>query len=190
MANRPANEASERRPAGRGLSGGIVLLLLFIVPAVFALALPTALLLLVGILPTLVVVAVDDSEQFCAVRSVGALNLCGIAPFIGELWTGSNDLAGLIAVIANVQAWLIMYGAATIGWTLYISMPPLVNVILTVRDEARITQLRELQQGLIQEWGPGVGRFVDRAMALAAHTPPPEPGAEAEAPGPISGAGP
>jgi hypothetical protein len=171
VAKRQAPTARDGQPAGFGVVGRAAALLTVALPVAFVLALPTALLLLIGLLPTLATFVIDDSRQRYAARCVGAFNLCGVAPFLGELWTGSNDLNGLVTVIADVYAWLVMYGAATIGWLLYISMPPLLNVILTNRDERRTAQLRELQQRLVQEWGPGVGRHVEHGMLSGSAAP-------------------
>ena len=127
----------------------------------FAVALSSVLLLVIGMAPTLVALGFDRGETRCAGRSVGMLNFCGVAPYVGQLWIGDHSLDGLGAILLDVNAWLFMYGSAGLGWLLCYSMPSAVAMYLTVRDGRRAQQLRSRQKDLVKEWGSAVGRKIE-----------------------------
>ena len=156
-------EQSEAR-VGIGRRHVMTLLALMVaVPLAVIYALPTVLLLVVGMLPTLVAMLTDRSGQRFAGRCVGTLNFCGVIPAMTDLWTGIHTLDGLLDTLMNVYVWLFMYGAAAIGWMLYYSISPVVNVVLTIRAEREIVRLRSRLTQLEKLWGPGVTRHVKDA---------------------------
>ncbi len=128
---------------------------------VFAVALSSVLLLVIGMAPTLVALGLDRGQTRGAGRSVGLLNFCGVAPYIGQLWIGDHSLDGLGAILLDVNAWLFMYGSAGLGWLICYSMPSAVAMYLTVRDQRQVGQLCSRQKVLVKEWGPAVGRMTE-----------------------------
>lgn len=118
--------------------------------------LPTAMVLVVGMLPTLVAYVVDRDPDKPAPVAVGALNICGVTAYLIDLWTTGHTLAGAARILGDATAWLVMYGAAAIGWVIYTMIPPLVAMWMAGRARARITVLRERQADLVAEWGAEV----------------------------------
>lgn len=147
--------------AGGGKSGVKVALAMMAVALAIAFALPSVLLLVIGMAPTIVALGLEHGRTRGIGRSVGTLNLCGVAPYLGQLWIGDHGLVGLGALLAAADTWLFMYGAAGLGWLLCYSMPAAVAMYLGVRDERRVRQLRSRRQALVKEWGPGVGRMIE-----------------------------
>ena len=139
----------------------MVMLAVIGIALAFAVALSSILLLIVGMAPTLVALGLDRGATRCTGRSVGMLNFCGVAPYVGQLWIGDHSLDGLGAILLDANAWLFMYGSAGLGWLLCYSMPSAVAMYLSVRDGRRAQQLRSRQKVLIKEWGAAVGRNIE-----------------------------
>ena len=134
MAKRLKADAMGAAAAGSGRTVLMVGLAMAAVALGLVVALPSVLLLVIGMSPTLVALLVDDSDGFGAGHSVGALNLCGVVPIFGQLWTGNHSLDGLVVIMSDVYTWFFMYGAAALGWLLYLAMPTVVTILLTDRD--------------------------------------------------------
>jgi len=148
------------RKRRKGSSSGMmtVLLILFPVGLIF---LPSTILLVVGMIPTVVAYVVDRDPEKTAPMTVGGLNLAGVVTFVISLWQAGHSMAALSKVLTDPFAWLVMYGAAGLGWTLYYGIPPAVAGWITLRAEARIAQRIEEQRELIDLWGTEVNGIVE-----------------------------
>ncbi|MBI3453720.1 MAG: hypothetical protein HY057_12995 [Rhodospirillales bacterium] len=112
---------------------------------------PLFLFALGGFAPTIVALIVDrDPEKYAAI-SVGALSVAAMLPY------GIDTLAKNRPILNDVYAWLVVYGAAAIGWAIYIVMPSLAVVLADLGVDMRQRELRRRQETLIKEWGPEVG---------------------------------
>lgn len=119
-------------------------------------ALPTVLVIGMGLLPTFAALLVDVHPRKYAAWSVGLLNCSGLLPYLGELWAKSHSIDGAYAILSDVVAWLVIYSAAGVGWLIYLSMPALGGVVLDIRANRRIRRLQAEKQALIAEWGETV----------------------------------
>ena len=137
------------------------------------LALPTAMVLFVGFLPSLAAWAADDTKGHYSSRSVVGVNFAGVAPFILKLWSGHNDIAAAARIITDPFTLLVMFSAAGIGWLMFLGFPGLVAGVCSINATRRIAQLKEHQRALIEEWGTAITNQ-DRQEAKPAE-PPPEP---------------
>lgn len=153
--------AQKRIPIGRAKTRGrrtpvlnntiyaaVIVTLLFVM-------LPTALILVVGGLPTLVAVVVDRHRHHYLTRCVGALNFAGIAPYLVKIWMHHTTLAAM-QMLTNPYAWLAMYGAAGVGWIIYLSAPSIAWLQVELMGARRIKALKTRQRQLIEEWGDEV----------------------------------
>ncbi len=118
-----------------------------------AFALPTMLVLAVGLLPTLVALLVDVHPRKYAAWSVGFLNCAGLMPYLGDLWIKNHTIEGAMGVLTDVVAWLVIYAAASAGWMVYKGMPVVGAMILEIKTRGRIRRLKAERQKLIDEWG-------------------------------------
>jgi hypothetical protein len=149
--------------------------------------LPTVMVLFFGLLPTIVSAIIDRSPKKHAAFSVGGINLCGVFPYLMEMWTGSNTIDGAMLILTDVFSLVVMYGAAAFGWMIYQSLPPIVATFLTVIAQSRVSSLRTIQRQLIEDWGDDVAtpqevldmreKFGDEAAAEL------EPASETASPG-------
>ncbi|MEQ8371443.1 MAG: hypothetical protein RIE31_06265 [Alphaproteobacteria bacterium] len=141
-------------PSSRIPTAWIVLLVGLI--GLLAIALPTAIVVGVGMAPSIVAFVADVERPRYRTYTIGLLNMAGTMPFVFDLWSGANTLATAVAIVGNVYAWLAMYGAAGIGWGLTVMMPGIAGVFFNAWAERRIVLDREEQVRLVQDWGPEV----------------------------------
>lgn len=142
---------TSRPPDSKSLMSVIIGLVSLLIGIAFAL--PTALLLFVGMLPTLVMILIDRQPDQYGPISVGALNFCGVIPFLTMLWGGDNDLDEVIGLLSDGFTWLSVYGCAGLGWLFYAKMPALAERNMAWRDENRIKRCRQIMEHLKEEWG-------------------------------------
>ncbi len=141
-------------------SSGMVTVLLILMP-VGLIFLPTTVLLAVGMIPTVVAYVVDRDPDKTAPMTVGGLNFAGVFTFTVSLWQAGHTMAALSRILTDPFAWLVMYGAAGLGWTLYYGIPPAVAGWIILRAESKIAQRIEEQRELIDLWGTEVNGIVE-----------------------------
>ena len=154
-----ASHTGTRRAAGRGRVVGYGLLCL--AGLVLVLAPPIFIVAAAGMVPTAAACMTDREPGRYAVISVGAMNFVGVAPFIGEVWAGSRSLHAAFEVLVDPLTWLVMYGAAALGWALLAVMPSVAAAYLRIAAEARRQRLLGRQSRLVDEWGKEVASRVD-----------------------------
>ncbi len=151
---RPPARSGRRRPRRRG-GAGVGPLLVLLVPAAIFVA-PTTLLVGIGMIPTFVAFVVDRDPEKPAPITVGGLNLCGVLPYVLDLWSGQNTLQQAIRLLGDPTTWLVMFGAAAVGWACYHGIPGLVAGFEIARAEARIATLQKRKRRLAEDWGADV----------------------------------
>lgn len=119
-------------------------------------SLPTLIVLIPGMLPTAVARVCDRTAQKYATFCVGGLNLCGVFPYILNLWTENHDIQAAVMIISDIFALLVMYAAAGFGWLMFMAIPPVVAAFLNVLAQRRVTMLKANQEEIVREWGPEV----------------------------------
>lgn len=144
--------AKRKRKTSRGQMVTLLMLGLFILIA----ALPTAIVVMVGVVPALVAYIIDTTPGRYACRCVALVNSAGVAIYVQKLWDGSNNLAGAIGIISDPFAWLAFYGSAAIGWGLFHSLPKIVVTMKEFNANRQIQSLISLQRDLVDEWGVDV----------------------------------
>ncbi len=137
------------RPGRRAKAGWLFVICLLLV----VVSLPTVLLLLFGMLPTIVAYIVDPSKHKASTISVGGMNFAGVFPYLLSLWNGIHSIDTALGVLTDVFALMVMYSAAACGWMVFVAVPPVVAVLLNVMAERRIAALRASQKRIIEEWG-------------------------------------
>ena len=117
------------------------------------LSLPSVMAIVFALLPTFVAFIVDSTPEKNAVFCVGSLNLCGVLPYLIDLWTGDNSMNAAILILTDVFSLVVMYGAAALGWMIFQSLPPFIATFITVLAQSRVSSLRSAQRKLVEEWG-------------------------------------
>lgn len=85
-------------------------------------SLPSVILIGFGMLPTLVAWLCDRSYGKYATFCIGGLNVSGVFPFIITLWSENHTVSAALGIFSDVFSFAIIYGAAGLGWALYVSV--------------------------------------------------------------------
>lgn len=162
---RASTKSQKAVPRSRTGMGRAPFGIFVLVIGLMAASLPSVLLLAFGLLPTLVAAIIDQSHRRSATYCVAAMNVCGLFPYLLQLWFRSHSLEAAAAILTDVFALLVIYGAAAFGWLIFVMMPPVVASFLTVLSQRRVSQLRSMQKRILQEWGEGVAKSQQVASA-------------------------
>ena len=130
----------------------------FLAPLLVFVGYPTLMVAVGGMLPTLVAFIVDNRKERYAARTVGYLNSAGVFIVCLDMWGGDHTWQQALDILSQPINYLIMFGAAAVGWVLYFVIPPVVNAYLTIHNDLRMKSLNSEQEKLVKEWGTGVRR--------------------------------
>jgi hypothetical protein len=138
-----------RAPANR-------LLIILTVIAAVPFLLPTLLILLCGLLPTLAAAFAERRPSRYAWICVGGLNFAGLAPWLFDLWFDHHTWDFAVQELTGVVMLLVAYGASAVGWALYLVTPPLVGTVLAMTSQKRSMALSSEQRKIVDQWGDAV----------------------------------
>lgn len=117
----------------------------------------TAIVLMIGMIPTFVAIFVDRSKEKLKPLTVGAMNLAGCFPFILELWiSGDNEVSSALSKVLEPRTFVTIYLAAAIGYLIDWAMTGIVAQIMYQKGQARLKEIDAIQESLIERWGPEV----------------------------------
>jgi hypothetical protein len=142
--------AKKSKQPKAGFKAQIFIVLSLVMAAVF---LPSSVLLLIGMMPTIAAALVDRSKRKTRAVTVGAMNLAGCTPFLLDLWHQGHSFEKSIDIIMDATAIIVMYSAATVGYLIDWAMAGIVASILYQRGLARKKAIMQRQQELIERWG-------------------------------------
>jgi hypothetical protein len=164
MARRDPTSA-RKGAAGRGGGRATLVLVVFLLVILAALAPPVCVLLAAGLLPSLAALILDRHRALYLTRAVGAMNLAGITWPALALWDAGVSIAGLRAVLENPLSWLSMYGGASLGWLVYLAIPPVALIWIEAQADDTRVRLGARAKGLVAEWGEEVTGRANSATA-------------------------
>jgi hypothetical protein len=118
--------------------------------------LPTVMVLLSGMVPTFIAYATDRRREKYKTLSVGCLNFLGVFPLLVTLWTKDHSFDMGFSLLLDPFNLLMILGATSIGWTIFLVAPTVVAIFLSMRIELSVDRLKKRQAKLIEEWGVGV----------------------------------
>ena len=156
-----------RAPAQAPYFVGAVLVCLLIL--VFAL--PSFLIVAVGMVPTIVARAVPaTAEQRKGVSTMAMLNLAGVLPVLAMLWSRGQSLSTVTQLLGEPLPWLFMLGGAAIAMLLQSVLPNAAISVMEHAAEHRVQRLKAMQKDLVAEWGASVKSRVAPGHADEAET--------------------
>ncbi len=135
---------------------------------------PTMIVLGVALVPTGVAFLLERRNGYYGGLTVGAMNLAGAAPFLGDLWFDGHTVEAALGIITNVFAWMSFYGAAFFGWAIYSTTPSVIGTFMAMTAGRRIAAMREQQKDLVQKWGPDVESVYEPERKLTDDAGPPD----------------
>lgn len=172
---------SDEQDAG-GNTRGRAVIAWVVAPMVGIAFFPTILLLVIGMAPAIVAFIVDKRPRKVTARAIGYLNFAGCLPYALKLWTGHNTIAGVLSLVGEPSALMIMYSSAAVGWMLNFIMSPIMSAYLAVQHDSKSRSIGNRQEELIKEWGSEVkGQAAMQAQPQQPAPQQPEEGAKAPA---------
>lgn len=158
MSVEPATVARTRsaKPGGVAKHGASATVAIALVTVLAVTALPLCILLLSGLVPTMAATVVDRYRARYLTRAVGFMNLAGLTPLIVQLWSNGLTMETVADILSRPVNWLTMYGAAGIGWVLFLGMPSLARVYVDIRADQLQRDLRARADHLVEVWGEEV----------------------------------
>lgn len=131
-------------------------IIILIVAGLLIFTLPTVMVLVVGMIPTFIAYATDRRKEKYKTVCIGSLNFVGVLPLLVTLWTEDHSFDMGFSVLSDPFHWLMVLGAVSAGWTIFLVAPSLVSLFLQTRIEMSADRLKKRQDKLIEEWGEGV----------------------------------
>lgn len=156
--------ASAKQPANKADKAALVVAVCLAPLALFVL--PTTILFIGGMVPTIVAFISDRTQEKYLPMVVGSLNFCGVMPAGFELWKGSSSTDRALDLLGDPFNLAMMLGAAAVGWVIYTVVPAMVAATMVWRNEQDIARWQSRQEALITEWGRGVTGDVEEGPSL------------------------
>lgn len=144
--------AKSKAKAKAGSKGWGLQILLIVVLLASILFMPTTILVIFGMLPTIVAALVDRKGGARAI-TVGSINLCGCMPFLLDLWTKSHTTDYAVSLITDPRTIIVMYSAAGIGYMIDWALSGIVATIMIQRSSGRLKAIRTRQDEMVERWG-------------------------------------
>ena len=152
--SRTGHKRKKRKSGGEGVA--MVLMLLLLLTVITFMRWQVAVLILGGMFPTFVLMITGRGTWHAQrLMTVGLMNLAGIVPYALRLW-GSPDT--FQALSSNILTWLLMWGAASLGYMLLFVGPFMASVVVQHLNKERLKKLIKARQAAIDEWGADVAR--------------------------------
>lgn len=118
--------------------------------------LPVVILVLAGLIPALVASIIDDDRHRSLTTCVFLSNMAGVLPFAVELIQDGFDIAESFMILTRPTVWLGILVAASVGWGLYLFIPPIVIRAVRAKARMKIASIEAKQRKLVELWGPEV----------------------------------
>jgi hypothetical protein len=146
-----AKKTDAKKSGNLGISISLLLLL-----AGMAVMLPFAILLVVGMLPTVMASIIDSRDEKNITLTVGIMNFCGVIPNLIQLLEYGPTVGVALSMVSNPFTLLMMFAGAAFGWLLIFVMPPIMGYVLTKQADDTIRQLRGRMDQLYGAWGDSI----------------------------------
>ncbi len=120
-------------------------------------AMPTLIVLVVGLFPSVVAGLVDKSMTRMFGWCVTSCNIAGVFPSLFYLWTNTNSIDLAFQIVVNPYRLIAMYICASVGWVLFFTIPYIARYIVVIFAKKRVVSLESKRKELRDLWGEGVG---------------------------------
>lgn len=131
--------------------GGRVLVAVLGVAAVIFL--PTTLLLVAGMLPTIVARIIDRSPERLKAVTVGCMNFAGCFPFWFTMVQTGHKIDNALAILTDPLTIVVMYSCAVIGYLVEWICTIIVSGLMVQRGKSRLELIKKTQEDFTTRWG-------------------------------------
>ncbi len=141
--------------ARRRKSSGKSTFLLFVglIGAIMILQPAVALVLAIGLAPSLVALFTEMGPlRRLRMRSVFLFNLAGVLPYCVKYWQ-AGDVSAMVSDMSQPYLWAIMYGSAAFGYFMLWLCPQIAAGVAQATNKEKIKRLQKTQAELREEWG-------------------------------------
>jgi len=153
MAKKQKKPALRRRRKPQQEFSAFGPLLVFGLAGLFLFSSDAALVVAVGLVPTIVLGFTGrGAHKGPRLQCVGFANLGGVLPFIPQV-LARNDAQVVIGDIFNIVA---MFGSAAIGYALIYVGPMVASYVLQSLNQDRVKKIAQQRQSLVDMWGHDV----------------------------------
>ena len=121
----------------------------------------TFLVLIVGLTPTLIFYLFDTTPRKTLAKTAGWMNFAGCLIVLMKLWTGHNNFLYAVSLGSDWINWMVIILCTSVGWCLYLAIPPFVESYLELSYRIRIRELYINKKELEEEWGEDVTKHSD-----------------------------
>lgn len=123
--------------------------------------LPTTIILLVGMLPTIAAVFSSRRGRRSQAVSVGAMNFAGCSPFLFQLWLGEHVVSLAVNIISDPFVIVIMYGGAAVGYVIDWALGSFIGMFIYEKNIARVATIEKNLDALKERWGEAVSGEIE-----------------------------
>lgn len=113
----------------------------------------------IGMLPCIVAYYMDVSKHRYIFKSIFSSNLSGMMPFITRIIHEGPSSSLLQEIMGDATNWIIIYGAALMGWLLVKVCPIITQSMVKGIHQTQIMRYEWVQKKLENEWGDEVKQF-------------------------------
>jgi hypothetical protein len=120
--------------------------------------LPTAIIVVFGMIPTIVVFSTDRSVGRSKTICVGAMNFAGCFPFLLEFHTqfGQQTVDNAFRLVGDFETLIVIYVLAAGGYAIDRAVTGIASSLIVQRSESRLKKLEKEKKKLISKWGEKV----------------------------------
>jgi hypothetical protein len=147
------------KPKGKG--GGTLMTVTLMGALAMLAALPLCMIVVPGMMPTIAVWFIDRQRPRYLAYTVGIMNAAGVFPFV-LLVAVHLSITTAAAKLADPLTWMVMYGAAAVGWLLCLATPTVAKGCIELQMAQKRRTLDSLSKAIREEWGPEVSETTKR----------------------------
>ncbi|WP_374383822.1 hypothetical protein [Dongia sp.] len=142
-------------PAGGsiGIKPMVIAIPVLLIALVF---LPSAIVIGVGMIPTIVARVVDTSPGKRLTVTVGGFNLLGCLYFLHKIWAAGQGMGDIQPTLMNSFGWLSALVGAGVGWIVFGFMPVIIGKFAETQTALRLRSITKDQERLVEDWGESV----------------------------------
>lgn len=115
-----------------------------------------AVILIVGMIPSIVSMIVDQTKGKMRSITVACVNFAGCTPFLVEVFRHGNDMSTAIQYILEPRTIVVMYLAAGMGYLIDWAMTGVVSSMMVQKARRRVKDIQKQQKEMVDRWGPEV----------------------------------
>lgn len=115
--------------------------------------LPSTILLVIGMLPTLIAIIVVSKNHRNKALTIGAMNFAGCFPYLMDIWQSNDRVAQMFEVLSDPMTVVVMYSAAGLGYIINYGVTKLVRQMMYAGAERKIKNIEEEKKKLEERWG-------------------------------------